>query len=302
MKFKRNKKVLMGLLFCLCYQFHGFGQTKDYKASYTFDKPKGNQIASEEQYENLIAIVKDTYPSKNLFSNQSPFVVVPAITIISEKIAGEVQVVKVVKLEIRLTAQGKDNDYVYNKFTKVFTLTADNVSSAISKAILSIRNDPKIITFFDKSNQNIVSFYQKNCNVILNTVKVNVDRKEYAKAFDYLRYVPETVTCFKDAEGIMTKIFLDFKEENCRKLVQNARVAEAQKEYKTALLYLQFVDTNVGCYTDAVALVKKIGARVDEKTLRDFEMEKLVFSKLSDLKKMEIIAKEVDYFGVTINE
>lgn len=65
---------------------------------------------------------------------------------------------------------------------------------------------------------------------------------------------------------------------------------------------MQFVDTNVECYTNASALVKKIGERVDEQVLRDFEMEKLTFSKLTDLKKMEIIAKEIDYLTVTINE
>ncbi|NGY38420.1 hypothetical protein FQU23_012970 [Flavobacterium sp. XN-5] len=302
MRFKGNKKALMCLLICLFYPFSGFSQTDSYKANYSFVQPVGNQVASERHYENLIAIVKETYSSKNIFSNQSPFVIVPRISIISEKVAGEVQIVKVVKLEIGLTAQGKDDNYVFNKFKKVFTITADDSRNAISKALESIRHDPKIKTFIDQSNSSILSFYESNCSVILKTVKVNIDRQEYAKAFDYLRYVPERVSCFKEAEGIITKIYLDSKEENCRKFLQKAHNAEAQKDYNKALFYLQFVDTNVACYTDASVLVNKIGERVDEQVLRDFEMEKLVFSKLTDLKKMEIIAKEIDYLAVTVNE
>lgn len=302
MKFKGNKKAFLCLLVCLFYQFSGFGQTQNYKANYTFVQPEGKQVASNGQYENLIEIVKDTYTSNNIFSNQSPFVIVPTISILSEKTAGEVQVVKVIKLEIGLSAQGREDDHVFNKFKKVFTITADDATSAISKALVSLKDDTKIKTFIDQSNSSILSFYQSNCNVILKTVKVNIDRQEYAKAFDYLRYVPEMVSCFKEAEGIITKIFLDSKEENCRKFVQKAHAAEVQKDYNKALFYLQFVDTNVECYTNASALVKKIGERVDEQVLRDFEMEKLTFSKLTDLKKMEIIAKEIDYLTVTINE
>lgn len=65
---------------------------------------------------------------------------------------------------------------------------------------------------------------------------------------------------------------------------------------------MQFVEPTVACYNSAAELTNKISGRLDEKVLRDFEMEKLTFSKLSDLKKMEIIAKEIDSVNVVINE
>ena len=84
--------------------------------------------------------------------------------------------------------------------------------------------------------------------------------------------------------------------------MQNAHAAEATREFKKALPYLQFFVPTVACYNSAAELTNKISGRLDEKVLRDFEMEKLTFSKLSDLKKMEIIAKEIDSVNVVINE
>ena len=110
------------------------------------------------------------------------------------------------------------------------------------------------------------------------------------------------MSCYKESEKIITKIYLESKEENCKRLVQKAHAAEANREYKKALHYLQFVEPTVACYNSAAELTNKISGRLDEKVLRDFEMEKLTFSKLSDLKKMEIISKEIDSVNVVINE
>ncbi|EID72432.1 hypothetical protein [Imtechella halotolerans] len=296
------KQLILGLLLLLMCPLSSYAQVETYEANYMIIEPSGNQDATKKQFADLIEIVKENYSSRNLFSHQSPFVIVPSIKIISEKIAGEIQVVKVVKLEIGLTVQGKDDDYVFHKFKHIYTITAEDAQGAISKAIRSIAKEPKLKTFFKESNKNIVDFYESNCATILSTVKVNIERQEYAKAFDYLRYVPETVSCYKESEKIITKIYLESKEENCKRLVQKAHAAEANREYKKALHYLQFVEPTVACYNSAAELTNKISGRLDEKVLRDFEMEKLTFSKLSDLKKMEIIAKEIDSVNVVINE
>lgn len=302
MKSKTTKVTILSVLF-LFFSFNTlFSQSQEYQANYNYDPPVGNHTVTIEQYEQLKDILQGTYTSKNLFSHQSPFAIVPSIKIISEKIAGEIQVVKVIKLEIGLTSQGINSDFVFHKFRHVFTITADNASEAISKAIQQLRKEQKLKSFFIESNKNIVAFYQSNCATVLNTVRVNIERQEYSKAFDYLRYVPETVSCYQESEKIITKIYLDSKEENCRNLVQKAHAAESQRDYSKALYYLQFVETNINCYSSATALVEKIGERVDDQVIRDFEMEKLKFSKLTDLKKMEVLAKEVDYLGVTINE
>ncbi len=301
-KIKENSYTIISLLLLLFYSNIGFAQNHEYRANFKYESPIGNHIVTDSQYEELKDILQSIYSSKNLFSHQSPFIIVPSVKILSEKIAGEIQVVKVVKIELGLTTQGINDDYIFHKFRQVYTITAENSNSAISKAIQLVQKEQKLKTFFDDCNKNIVNFYESNCATILNTVKVNIEREEYAKAFDYLRYVPETVNCYQESEKIITKIYLDSKEENCRNLVQKAHAAESQRDYSKALYYLQFVETNVNCYSSATALVEKIGGRVDEQVIRDFEMEKLKFSKLTDLKKMEILSKEIDYLEVTMNE
>ncbi|MCC9043287.1 hypothetical protein LNQ81_11455 [Myroides sp. M-43] len=290
------------LLFFLFWSIVTLGQNKEYQANYIIEEPAKKQVASKSQLEDLNEILKQNYTGGSLFSNQSPFVIIPSITIISEQTAGEVQVVKVIKLEIGLTSQGKDDRSIFNRFRHSYIITAEDNSEAIDKALIQFRKEKKIKTFFEQSNQNIVTFYESNCSTVLNTVKVNIERKEYLKAFNYLSYVPETTSCYKESEQIITKIFLDSKEESCRAMVQKALNEEAKRNYNKALYYLQFVETNTTCYDSATSLINGISNKIDEATIRNFEMEKLKFSKLTDLQKMEIIAKEVNSISLTIQE
>lgn len=290
------------LLLFLFWSIVTLGQKKEYQANYIIEEPVNKQVASKSQLDELNDILKENYTGGSLFSNQSPFVLIPSITIISEQTAGEVQVVKVIKLEIGLTSQGKDDRSIFNRFRHSYIITAEDRSKAIDKALVLFRKERKLKTFFEQSNQNIVAFYESNCSTVLNTVKVNIERKEYLKAISYLSYVPETTSCYKESERIITKIFLDSKEESCRALVQKALEEEAKRDYTKALYFLQFIETNTKCYNSATALINKISDKIDEATIRNFEMEKLKFSKLTDLQKMEIIAKESNYIRLTIQE
>ncbi|MDR0195724.1 MAG: hypothetical protein LBI73_11425 [Myroides sp.] len=293
--------ILLVILFSL-WSTILFGQKTAYKANYVIEIPIENQVASRSQYEYLTNILKENYTGGNLFSNQSPFVLIPSIRILSEQIAGEVQVVKVIKIEIGLVTQGKDDNFTFKRFKQSYIITAENRSIAIDKALDKVNNQQKLTTFFEQSNQKILEFYESNCSNVLNSVKVNIERKEYLRAFDFLRYVPESTTCFQESEKLITKIYADSKEESCRILVQKALSEEAQRDYTKALFYLQFVDTGTDCSSSATALVNKISERIDASVLRDFEMEKLKFSKLTDLQKIEIIAREVDSIDLTLND
>ncbi|KZE74696.1 hypothetical protein AV926_17635 [Myroides marinus] len=298
-----NYKISALLITLLClWSTIIFGQKKTYKANYVIDIPIENQVASISQYEYLTNILKENYTGGNLFSNQSPFVLIPSIKIISEQVAGEVQIVKVIKIEIGLVTQGKNDNFTFKRFKQSYIITAENRSIAIDKALDRVNNEQKIATFFEQSNQKILEFYESNCSNVLNTVKVNIERKEYLKAFDFLRYVPEPTTCFQESEKLITKIYADSKEESCRILVQKALSEEAQRNYTKALYYLQFIDTGTTCYSSATSLVNKISERIDASVLRDFEMEKLKFSKLTDLQKIEIIAREANSIDLTIND
>ncbi len=298
-----NYKISTLLVVLLClWSTIIFGQKKAYKANYVIEIPIEKQVASISQYKYLTNILKESYAGGNLFSNQSPFVLIPSIKIISEQVAGEVQVVKVIKIEIGLVTQGKDDNFTFNRFKQSYIITAENRSIAIDKALDKVNKEQKLVTFFEQSNQKILEFYESNCSNILNTVKVNIERKEYLKAFDFLRFIPESTTCFQESEKLITKIFADSKEESCRILVQKALSEEAQRNYTKALYYLQFIDTGTTCYSSAIHLVNKISDRIDSSALRDFEMEKLKFSKLTDLQKIEIIVKEASSINLTIKD
>lgn len=291
---KNARKFGFGMLLFMFFQTTNSVVAQEYKANYTFVEPKATKELSAKQYQHLTNVLKSAYASDNAFSNQSSFLVIPKITIISEKIAGEIDIVKVVKLKIEVTIQNEMDGFVFNKLNKHLIATGADTQSAITKAINSFEDDVKINVFFSQSNQKIVAFYENNCANLLSNAKVAIERKEYKKAFNFLKYVPEKVSCFEEVESITTKIFLDTKEANYQRLIRKAEAAEAAKNYKRALSYLKYIEPNNSSYAKALEMIKQMGILVDKKLFQDFEAEKEAFNKLDAKRKLEAFRDEMD--------
>lgn len=270
--------------------------------SYNFLTPQANKKVSTHHYELLIDKVKQFYDGNVLFSNQTPFTLLPVITILDEKNAAVVDQSMLLKVEVQLLIKNTDIDVTFNTYRKTFTALGENYNQAIVKAINQVKfNDPILQNFFVVANSNINKFYKENCSKIISSAKVNVARKEFSRAFNFLKYVPEDISCFKEVEDLMTQIYIDNKDENCKKLLQKAHISESKEHYTKALEYLKYVDPVSSCYKDVTALLNQIGKKVNVESFQEFEMEKLKFSKLSDFKKMQLLVENVDFLSVTVN-
>ncbi len=261
-----------------------------------------NKKIARSNYNSLIDKVKGIYQGKVTFSNQSPFTIIPSIVIVEQINAGEMQQNMLLKVEITLEAKDIDHNIIFNTYRKTFTVVGADHHLAISKAINQVRsNDKQLQDFFVVANGNIIKFYKENCNKIMASAKTNIERKEFVKAFNFLKYIPEDISCFKEVEGLITKIYIDQKEENCKKVLQKAHILEAKEEYNNALQLLKYADPVTSCYKDVSDLLQQIGKKVNKETFADFEMEKLKFSKLTDLQKMKILADHADLLTVNVN-
>lgn len=270
--------------------------------AYDFLIVNENKKISKRNYESLIDKVRSIYQGKVSFSNQSPFTVIPGILITEQINAGEMQQNMLLKVEITLEAKDIDNNIVFNTYRKMFTVVGANNDIAISKAINQVRaNDTQLQDFFVVANNNIIKFYKENCNKILASAKTNIERKEFVRAFSFLKYIPEDISCFKEVEALITKIYIDSKDETCKKILQQAHILEAKEDYNKALQLLKYVDPVTTCYKDVTSLLQQIGKKVNIETYNDFEMEKLKFSKLTDLQKMKILAENADLLTVNVN-
>lgn len=299
-------KFFFFMLFA-CNVFMANAQDLASSVAFQLEMPESNGTVDNdhrvetEHYTILVNKVKSAYKNNASFSNQSPFAVVPRIEVVNDRNAGEMQRVRVVTVEIYLTVQDRENGLSFGEFNKSFIATGDNTKLAISKAVNQLKsNDPRLKSFFSEANTNIIKFYKENCPKILKSAETNIKRKEFSRAFNMLKYIPEDLDCFREVENLITEIYRNNKEESCRKLLQKAQVEAAKENYGKALRFLIYVDPTTSCYQDVSSLIGEIGKKVNEDSLKEFEMEKLVFEKMTDLQKMEILVSEADILNVTV--
>lgn len=247
-----------------------------------------------EHYDLLEQKIKNSYPGKSVFSNQTPFSIVPNIKVLDAKNSGEMH--KVVKLGVSLSIEDLDNYIAFKQYETIVLATDSNLPKAISKAIKQIKSsDPKLKNFFLEAEKDIQSFYQSNCSKIIKSARVNIERKNFNKAFALLKYVPEDGVCFSEAERLLTRIYIDSKEENCREMLHKGRLEKAGGNYSEAVNHLSYIDPTADCHSEAVKLLKEIDELLTEKTLSELKMKQLEYEKKTELEKVKILANAADY-------
>ncbi len=270
---------------------------------YSVSTPEGDGLVLKKHYESLVGQLKSNFRNRLSFSNQSPFTILPKINVLSNMTAGDMGEVKVMKIQVQLSIENPELQLTFNTFSKTTIATANDVDAAIAKVIQEIRpSDKKFNEFLASGEQLIQNFYQENCPKILKSAKVNIDRKEFSKAFALLRYVPEEMGCYKEVEKLITSIYQEQKNEYCSHQLLKAKLEESKEGYDKALTYLRFVDPAADCYQEVSALIQQIGTRVNQETIRQFEKEKDIFEKKSEIEKMKILISNTEEIAVHLHD
>ncbi|WP_316815432.1 hypothetical protein [Pedobacter nyackensis] len=289
-------RILLNIMLLVFSSSLTFAQNiKVSSIGYSFSIPDEDTPVQKKHYEFLVEQLKRNFRNRVSFSNQSPFYIVPKINILSNMTAGDMGDVKVMKVQVQFTVENPDLQVTFNTFNKTTITTAANVDAAILKAIQEIRpNDKKLNEFLQSGEQLIHNFYQENCPKILKSAKLNIDRKEFSKAFALLRYVPEELSCYNEVEGLITSIYQQHKNEYCSKQLLKAKLEESKEGYSQALACLRFVDPRADCYQEVSTLLQQIGTKVNMETIMQFEKEKNIFEQKSEIEKMKILVAHTD--------
>lgn len=271
--------------------------------NYRFAIPKveSTDVVNAEHYQQLEHKIKGSFSKKNIFSTQTPFSVVPYIEVVDAKNAGEVHLVKVVKVAIKLSIEDMDNQIQFNRFETTMLATDEDLPKAISKAIRQMKtSDPKFRAFFTEAEKNVMSFYTKNCDKILKAAQTHIDRKQYDRAFVMLMYVPQDMKCFNQVERLMTSIFNSSTDVNCREMLLKAKTEIAKKDYNQALQYVNLIDPKSSCYADVSKLLSEIGTLVNQDSIEDYRKKKLEYERKSELEKLKILGAQADYLKIPV--
>lgn len=255
-----------------------------------------NEDIKLEHYHFLEQRLKNSYPKKTIFSEQTPFSIVPNIMLLDAKTSGEMHMVKVVKVGVTLSVEDLDNHILFKQFETTLLATDNDLPKAISKAIKQFKSaDPKLKTFFQEAEKNVMDFYKNNCSKLIKSAQTKIDRKEFNKAYALLKYVPEGTSCYNEASRLITRIYTNSKDENCREMLNKARFKKAQRNYPEAIQYLSFIDPSANCYSEAIRLLAEIDDANAKTATEELKLKQLEFEKKTELEKLKILASKADY-------
>lgn len=291
----RGFKIQIVLSFILCFGIQSFGQ-ESIAFRYTSKEVSKDGDITSEHYSMLERKIKNSYNSSVVFTTQTPFSIIPNIQVLEVKNAGEMDMVKVVKVGVTLAVKDIDNNIHFNQYRTEVIATEKDMSRTITKAINQIKTpDPKLKEFFNKAEESILSFYTKNCDRLLKSATTHIERKQYNKAYALLKYVPESVNCYNDASRLITSIYNRSINENCKEMLHKATIQKASKNYERALKFLHHVDPQAECYPEVENLMNDIGSLIEKNISAKLDREKKEYENKPVNDKLETLLLLADF-------
>jgi len=172
-------------------------------------------------------------------------------------------------------------DGVEGRLFSSTTVEAKGVGQTPDKAYISALKsvkvgDPAIKAMVDKGKQEIVAYYNANCELIIAEAKAMAARHEFTEALAALTGIPNVCAeCYQKALDESVTTYQAWSDDVCNTAMQKAKSAWASRDAKAASEALAEVPTDGACNDQAKALQNEIAAKLDAKARQewDFKMQ-----------------------------
>jgi hypothetical protein len=225
------------------------------------------------------------------------FVIYPKISINENNVVeGGMQNINVMAIELSLFIKQVDNNLVFSSVTKQLKGVGANKIQALGNAITKISSsDPEFVKFIELGKNNIIKYYQTNCDKILQKADTYSKQKKFDEGLGLLMTVPEEVSdCYVKIQGRAIELYKLYQNQICNELIINAKAKIASNNNSAALDILSKIDPSASCIKEAQLLIAKVESKVssEEKKQWDFKMKQ--YNDATNLEKMRINAvKEI---------
>lgn len=276
------------LILCCFNLLTSQAQNKKVPIAFSFAVPDTDAHIDVDIYREFVKKARSMNTVKAGIYNQIPIVIQPKIVIVKDMLAGEIEEVRVVKLQFELQAQNSDGSIVFHRYKEAVIATESTSEKAILKAIHQIKDDnARLIGFFNETSIKVFDFYQDACADLVTQSTTMIERNQYDKAWNALKHIPPSVSCFKEVDKMITSIYLKRKDEHCRKILEMAYKEEEKKDDKMALHYLKFIDPKSDCEKEVLALTAKINKRIEASQQEHFQAQRTNFQQLTETEKVQ---------------
>lgn len=188
------------------------------------------------------------------------FIMFPKVHIMSQDITATAPPMHAYNLEATLYIADNTTKQIFSSTSISLKGVGKTQTKAYIQALkaLSYRR-PEIRGFVEEGKEQIIGYYNSQCDFIIKDAQSLAGRKEFDEAIYTLTSIPSICKdCYMVAQDVTIKIFKQKLENECMKNIADAKAAIAQNDYDIAASYLSGILPDVSCYSDAQALLKKI--------------------------------------------
>jgi tetratricopeptide (TPR) repeat protein len=227
------------------------------------------------------------------------FILFPQINVMDKEIAGVAPTNYILSLEVLLFVGDGINGKTYG--TEVVNLRGAGPSEekAYINALRQLKPNKKIDRFLETAQQNILRFFEDNCEVYLQEAENFASQQKYEQALFLLSQVPSfSRDCYLEAGRRVEPIYKAYLEIQCAAYLERAKALWVSGKTQDALMVLSRILPNCSCYSEAQLWFAEIRQKAEEKEVLEYlERMKRYNDKIEMRKLIITLAAEVGIEG-----
>ena len=145
--------------------------------------------------------------------NSNKFLLIPSVTVTSVEPTTTTPVQYVAEIEISLFLVDNSRKLLISQEILTRKGVADNESGAVTESIKSLKGrDPKLKKLIVNAKNEIIEYYNTECEKIIETITAYIEMEMYDEALDELNAIPQTdsdLECYKNSIDILNKISVE---------------------------------------------------------------------------------------------
>ena len=145
--------------------------------------------------------------------NSNKFLLIPSVTVTSVEPTTTTPVQYVAEIEISLSLVDNSRKLLISQEILTRKGVADNESGAVTESIKSLKGrDPKLKKLIVNAKNEIIEYYNTECEKIIETINAYIEMEMYDEALDELNAIPQTdadLECYKNSIDILNKISVE---------------------------------------------------------------------------------------------
>ena len=156
--------------------------------------------------------------------NSNKFLLIPSVTVMSVEPTTTAPVQYVAEIEISLFLVDNSRKLLISQEILTRKGVADNESGAVTESIKSLKGrDPKLKKLIVNAKNEIIEYYNTECEKIIETITAYIEMEMYDEALDELNAIPQTdadLECYKNSIDILNKISVE-QQTKSKNIIRN---------------------------------------------------------------------------------